>query len=123
MDKSIKESKLSFTLDKLMIDPRTGAITVDYTVPNVGGPTQTKQGLLYAGYRLIWAAMSVNPTTQYYTLHGYAYPAGSRQVSLALFADVTADKADAARGASDYTTVASYLSYPWWRPDLAGAPL
>lgn len=123
MEKAAKESKMAFSLDKVMVDPRTGNIMAEYSLPNMGGLTQTKQGLIYAGYRLVWAAMPQSPTSQLFTLRGFAYTDGNRQASLALAADVTPNQAEAARYANDYNTVLGFLTNPWWRSDLANAPL
>lgn len=122
LEHTAKDPKMPFTLDQLSIDPR-GHIQVEYSVPNVGGVSETKRGLIYAGYRLIWAAMPLSPDTQSFTLRGKAYFDGQLQPSLALTADVTPAQAEQARGANDYGTAASYLSNPWWRQDLSTAPL
>jgi hypothetical protein len=123
MQQSVKESKMPFTLDGVSIDPRSHIVTVEYTVPNMGSATDTKHGLLYAGYRLIWAAMPHTPDTQFYTLRGNAYLEGSTAPTLALTADVMRDFAEKARSANEYTTVQEYLSNPWWHSKLASAPM
>lgn len=118
------DPKMPFTVEKLIVDPRSGNITVEYSVPKVeGGTAQIKQGLLYAGFRLIWAAEPQSPATQLFTLRGNAFTADNRESSLALTADVTSAQADAARNANDYGTVSDDLTNPWWRPDLANTPL
>jgi len=122
MEHTAKDPRMPFTLDQLSIDPR-GNILLEYSVPNVGGLSETKKALLYAGYRLIWTATPLSPETHNYTLRGKAYLEGQTQISLALTADVTPPQADQARVAKDYLTASHYLSNPWWRQDLANAPL
>ncbi len=112
MEHAAKDPRMPFTVEKVSIDPRNANITVEYSVPNVGGVTDTKRGLLYAGYRLIWSAMSQSPATQVYTLRGNAYAEGDKQPSLALIADISPTLADQARGASDYVTASSSSAIP-----------
>ena len=123
MERIAKDPKMPFAVDQLLLDPRNGNILVEYSVPNVGGVSETKKGLIYAGFRLIWAAMPLSPETHVYTLRGKAYSDGQKQLSLALTADVTPTQAEQAQSAADYATAASYLNNPLWRPDLANAPL
>ncbi len=119
-----ENAKMPFTLDKLTVDPRSGNIMVEYSVPKVeGGPTQIKQVLLYAGFKLIWAAQPQSPTTQLYTVRGKAYDIDNRERTLAFTADVTASQAETACNANDYAAVSADLTNPWWRADLNTAPL
>lgn len=123
LEDALKSSKLLSTLDDVTIDPRTSTVTLEYTIPHMETAMDTKQGLLYTGFHLIWAADKANGTLRAYVLRGSAYQEGSKVPSLALQADVSPQQADAARDAGDYKTVAKYLSGIWWRGDLDAAPL
>jgi TPR repeat protein len=117
MERAIKETKLRISVDNIVPDPRTGNVMVDYTVPPMANAVETKKGLLYAGFTLIWAAQRDGAPAQLYTLRGYATVPGGR-ASLGLLADVTAQQADASRSASTYALVERNLTRAWWRDDL-----
>jgi tetratricopeptide (TPR) repeat protein len=121
---ALKSSKLTeSTLDDVSIDPRSRVVSLSYTIPHMQGPTETKQGLLYTGFKLIWAADKSNNAWKAYVLHGNAY-SGTRSVTvLALVANVSPQQADEARDAGDYQTVAKKMSDVWWCGDLENAAL
>ncbi|HEY3416834.1 MAG TPA: tetratricopeptide repeat protein [Armatimonadota bacterium] len=112
---------LSSKLDSVTIDPRTGNTTIEYSIPRMAGPTETKQGLLYVGFNLVWTAMEKNTALRSFTLRGNAYSPPNNPPTIALTADVTPAQAQAVRSASDYAVVQSFLTNPWWRSDLSNA--
>ncbi|HEY3377468.1 MAG TPA: tetratricopeptide repeat protein [Armatimonadota bacterium] len=120
----LKASKLPSTLNSVTIDPRTSVVTIYYAIPLMKGPTETKQGLLYTGFNLVWTADNTNARLKSFVLRGYAFPSdGAREPTLSLLADITPQQADEARSAGDYRAVAKYLSNAWWRGDLDPASL
>lgn len=124
--RSLKESKLPSTLIDVRIDPRSKEVSIDYNVPHMQGPVETKQGLLYTGFYLIWEADKSDSTLRKYMLRGYAYPSSPSEgeaPTLALQADVTPQQADQASEAGDYKSVAKCMSNVWWRGDLDQAQL
>lgn len=124
LEEAARASKLKdATLDDVAIDPRSTEVTITYSIPHMLGPTETKQGLLYMGFHLIWAADKVDARLKSFALHGFAYPVNGKAPSLALQADVSTQQADEARSAGDYPAVARYLSNAWWRDDLEPAAL
>ncbi len=125
LENKLATSKLpAATLQGLQIDPRFNTLTIEYTIPRMKSPTETKQGLLYTGLHLIWEAIEQNKSLTLFTLRGYAFPsADASVVSLAMAADVTPEQAKYARSATDYRTVVGFLSKPWWRADIDRVPL
>jgi hypothetical protein len=121
---SLKESKLPSTLVDVFIDPMTKVATINYNIPNMRGPSETKMGLLYSGFFFIWQSQKADSTLRSFTIRGYAYPISAHEPpSLALQADVSPQQADEASEAGDYKTVAGCMSKVWWRGDLESAPL
>lgn len=123
LDNTLKKSQLPSLLVNVSIDPRSNAVTIYYMVPLLKTATETKQGLLFSGFQLIWAADQVDPRIRSYTLRGYAYPEPGKEPTLALLADITPQQANDARDAGDYKAVAKFLSNTWWRNDLDTASL
>ncbi|MHB0937159.1 MAG: tetratricopeptide repeat protein [Armatimonadota bacterium] len=127
LDGTVASSKLPSKVDTVTIDPRTNALTIRYTVPRMETPGATKQGLLYTGFHLVWAAAEQaagqRKSFSGFTLIGNAYSDTERANSLALMADVTPQQADAARNAAEYKTVLQFLTKPWWRSDLEEAEM
>jgi|GEM_PF-2423984 len=123
LERAVVSSKLPSELNAVTLDPRTNAVTIKFTIPRMKTATETKQGLLYTGFHLIWTAAEQNEALTGFTLHGNAYTGAEKDPSLALFADVTLEQAESARAAADYKKVLQYLTKPWWRADLADAPL
>ena len=121
LERALKASKLPSMLDDVTIDPRSGGVTITYTIPRMAGPTETKEGLIYTGFQLIWAATTEDEDLRSFTLRGFAYPPADRRAAVAMIADVTAADAAEARNASDYLTVQRYLDHCWWRTDLVAA--
>lgn len=123
LDNTLKNSKLPATLDAMTLDPRTNSLTLKYTIP----PTQTaedaKKLLLYTGFQLVWAAAEQNKSFANFTLRGYASDGNQHGTTLALFADVSEEQAQAARSVNDYHAIVPYLTNPWWRPDLSAVTL
>ncbi|HOS42491.1 MAG TPA: tetratricopeptide repeat protein [Armatimonadota bacterium] len=116
-------AKLQITVTAVLLDPRTGDLRIDYTIPRMVNPAETKKGLLYAGFQLIWASLRVSTHPRTFTLRGSAYLADNRAVTTALLADVTWQQMEGARSVTDYTTIQRYLTNPWWRDDLTDVAL
>jgi len=123
LERAVVSSKLPSELNSVTLDPRTNAVTIKFTIPRMKTATETKQGLLYTGFHLIWTAAEQNEALTGFTLQGNAYTGAEENPSLALVADVTTGQAESARAAADYKTVRQDLTKPWWRTDLAGATL
>lgn len=117
----IQTKRMAVTLEGVSIDPRKGAVTFDYSIPPMETLTETKRGLLYAGFQFIWQAQTQDKGLRHFTLHGSADD--TKASTLALAADVSEAQAQSAYTARDYPTVAQYLTDPWWRADLVSAPL
>jgi len=123
MERMLKDKHMPFQLNEVVVDPRTGNVTVDYTIPRTAALVETRKALLYAGFHLVWTATAQKNSPRSYTLRGFAYGSVGNDPSLAMVADVTPQQADAARTAVDYRTVSGYLTDPWWRADLTAVPL
>jgi hypothetical protein len=123
LDSVSKTAKLQITVNTVLLDPRTGDLRIDYTIPRMVNPAETKKGLLYAGFQLIWASLRVSTNPRTFTLRGSAYLADNRAVTTALLTDVTWQQMEAARHVTDYTTIQQHLTNPWWRDDLANVAL
>ena len=121
LERTLKASPLPSTLTDIRLDPRTNALTLEFSIPRMGSASETKQALLYTGFHLIWAAHEQDKALTSYTLRGAAALAENETPALALVADVTPRQATSARAATDYQTVAGFLSSPWWRKELAAA--
>ena len=123
LEGALKSSKLQSTLNEVQLDPRDKLVTILYTIPHMSGAVETKQGLLFTGFGLIWAASGVDRSFRGYVLRGYAFEGDAKEPSLAMQADISPQQADAAREAGDYSAVAKCLSKVWWRNDLENAAL
>jgi len=123
LEQMLKKSKLPATLNDVRLDPRTNALTLDFSVPRMSGAGEAKQALLYTGFHLIWAAGEQNKSLASFTLRGAIALKEDEDPDLALIADVTPQQALSARSATDYQAVAGFLSNPWWRKELAAAAL
>ena len=124
MDERLKTLKLQTALRDLRLNPATNVLTIEYEVPLLKGPAQTKEGLLYAGFELIWVAddLPENNIVRF-SLFGYGHLAPGQPAKLVLSADVSPLQATDARNAPDYATVAKDMSNVWWHDDIAGADL
>jgi hypothetical protein len=111
------------TVSSVTIDPRSGVVRIDYAIPRMLNNAETKKGLLFAGFNLIWATLRQSTDPRAFTLHGSAYVGTSRALTTALVADVTWQQMEAAHNAGDYRAIQQYLTNPWWRDDLAGVPV
>ncbi|MHB9024632.1 MAG: tetratricopeptide repeat protein [Armatimonadota bacterium] len=122
LDQQIRELPLRVsTVKSVTIDPRSGNAMIDYIIPRMAGPTETKQGLLYIGVNLVWTAMEKNTVLRSFTLRGFAPSPPNYPPTLAFIADLTPAQAQAVRSTSDYAVVQSFLTNPWWRSDLTNA--
>jgi hypothetical protein len=123
LDRAVRGKSLHTSIDGVMLEPRNGYATVEYTITRMAGPLETKQYLLYAAFTLIWSAMDENAAPAQFTVRGFAEGGGGSGSSLALVADITQTQANAARYADNYALVVNYLTNPWWRADLARVEL
>lgn len=118
LDSVAKGGKLQYTVNGVEIDPRTGVVRIDYTIPRMENPAETKKGLLYAGFQLIWATLRQSTEQRTFALRGSACVGVTRTVTTALVADVTWQQMENAHSAGDYKAIQQYLTNPWWRDDL-----
>lgn len=123
LDSVAKSGKLQITVNDVSIDPRTGVVSIDYAIPRMINNGETKKGLLYAGFNLIWSTLRQSTEPRTFTLHGSAYVGTSRNLTTALVADVTWQQMEGAHNAGDYRAIQQFLTNPWWRDDLAGVPV
>ena len=123
LDRTLENAKFPAKVEEVIIDPRTNALTMKFSIPNTATPRETKRGLLYIGFNLVWTAIDSNKSFTRYTLHGYASTGPAQDASKALVADITQQQAASARSASDYKAITQYLTDPWWRADLADVSL
>ena len=124
MENHLKNLKLQTALREVSLNPATNVLTIKYEVPLMKGPAETKEGLLYSGFELIWVVDNhpvINITR--YSLSGYGHLAQGQPAKLALYADVSPQQATDARNAADYATVAKAMSNVWWHDDIANADL
>lgn len=126
MEEGLKHFKLQTKLRDVSLNPATNVLTVHYEVPPMieGGAKEKKEGLLYAGFALIWVAddLAVGNIVRY-SLYGYCHLATGQPAKLALYADISPQQATEARNAADYATVAKEMSNVWWHDDIANAEL
>jgi hypothetical protein len=116
--------KLKTTLIDVNLNPATNVLTIKYEVPLLKGPIETKEGLLYAGFELIWVADDHPPVNIVrYSLNGFAHLAAGQPAQLAVTADISPQQATDARSASDYGAVAKEMSNVWWHDEIANADL
>jgi tetratricopeptide (TPR) repeat protein len=104
-------------------DPARTSIAVEFLVPPMNTPRDTKQGLLYAGFELVWAAQRHERNAAAFSLRGFARLTPDAEPVLAFLADINAAQATKARAAKNYATAIQYLDYPWWHRDIADAPV
>jgi hypothetical protein len=123
LEAMLGQLKLTARLDNVWLDPRNGSVVLDYTLPPQLGPTETKQGLLYIGFHLVWTAQAQSSALKMFTLRGFASTTVDRPPTLALLTEITLIQAVASLKISDYHSSLQYLTNPWWRPDLATLPL
>jgi hypothetical protein len=124
MNEQLKTLRLQTVLRGISLNPATDVLTISYEVPLLKGPAETKEGLLYSGFELIWVAdNNAAGNIVRYSLSGYGHLAPGQPAKLALNADVSPQQASEARSVADYAAVAKEMSNVWWHDDIASAEL
>lgn len=123
LERNLRNSPLPATLSSLNLDPRTDILTLEFTLARMPGPKETKQGLLYTAFHLVWSAADKDKRLTRFTLRGNAFATADGLPSLALITDITREQAATARTYNDYTAVLTCLTDPRWRRDLLNVAL
>lgn len=86
---------------------------IDFTIPDMGGPLETKRGLLYAATHIATTALLGDTLTDSVLVRGY-----TSDGTKAFLGEVNREESDAARTANTYEELEATVHLPWWREDL-----